>query len=45
MIQDDAATMAKIFKRISKKYETKVRTVFAVLYKRNFEVFKSIIEG
>ena len=41
--EDDAAIMAKIFKIVAKKYMDKIKTVYAILHKPNYEIFKKII--
>jgi hypothetical protein len=40
---DDATILAQIFKTVAKKYEDKIKTVYAVLYK-NYDIFKQIID-
>lgn len=41
---DDSAVMAQVFKKVMKKYDSVIRTVFAVLYDKNYKVFKKIID-
>ncbi|QKF94809.1 DUF2263 protein [Fadolivirus algeromassiliense] len=42
--EDDAEIMARIFKIVGKRYEDKIKSVFAVLYKKNYNTFKNILE-
>ena len=41
---DDAQIMAKIFKIVSKKYIGSITSVYAVLHKTNYEIFKKNID-
>ncbi|XWV25091.1 hypothetical protein QJ856_gp0686 [Tupanvirus deep ocean] len=42
---DDATILAKIMKIVANKYSDKIKTVYAVLYKTNYEIFKNIIDN
>ena len=42
--EEDAIIMANIFRQVEKTYRDRIRTVYAVLYENNYQVFKKIIE-
>lgn len=42
---DDSEIMAKIFKKVKNNYDTKIKTVYAVMYTKNYETFKRIIDS
>lgn len=42
--EDDAIIMANVFKIVSKKYNDQIRSIYAILHKPNYEIFKGLID-
>lgn len=43
--EDDSEILAKICKKVAKKYDPLIKTVYAVLYTKNYLTFKKIIDS
>jgi len=42
---EDAEILAKAFKIVSQKYQSQIKSVFAVLSKANYKIFKRVLEA